>query len=202
MKKHLRRIIGTLLSSFMLLACVAIPTSFNSSNSKFSILNSLEADAASSITYGRVIANDLNVRKGPGTGYKSVRQLDFDTPVYVYQTKNGWGKISSSNGGEWVSLSYVESVNYTTYKKLLDQYDRRHSFPNGRTVEVCVNVLNVRYKPSTYYGEKLSSLKKGNRVKIYKVRYGLDSRVWGSINSEGTKWICLVEDDADFVALV
>ena len=200
MNNHLRRIICSLLSALMLFACVVIPSSFNSASSKISIVQSLEAEAAT-ITYGRVIANDLNVRTGAGTNYKSLRKLDFDTPVYIYKTKNGWGKISSSKN-EWVYLDYVESVSKATYQKLKKQYDRRQEFNPAITVEVCVRVLNVRYKPSTYYGDKLYTLKMGDRVKIYKTRYGLDSRVWGSLNSAGTKWICLVEDDADFVGIV
>lgn len=49
----------------------------------------------------------LNVRRGPGKGYSVVKTLKNGAKVTVYETKNGWGRIGSS---QWCSMSYLKKV--------------------------------------------------------------------------------------------
>lgn len=53
-----------------------------------------------------VTASKLNVRKGPGTNYSVIKTLKYGTTVTVYETKNGFGRISQ-NSSEWVSVNYL-----------------------------------------------------------------------------------------------
>ncbi len=53
-----------------------------------------------------VIEKLLNVRSGPGSKNKIVKKLTAKTPLIIYESKNGWLKISSNN--EWVLASYVK----------------------------------------------------------------------------------------------
>jgi len=51
-------------------------------------------------------SNGLNIRTGPGTGYKKIGALKFGTTVTITQVDNGWGNI----GTGWVCLDYIEKV--------------------------------------------------------------------------------------------
>jgi rhodanese-related sulfurtransferase len=50
----------------------------------------------------------LNVRKGPGPKNAIVRKLAKNTPIQIFQEKNGWARIS--NGQEWVSVSLIKKT--------------------------------------------------------------------------------------------
>ena len=61
----------------------------------------------------KISIKDLNIRKGPGTGYDRVQFC----PVGVYTivevksgvgSKFGWGRLKSGIG--WISLDYVKRV--------------------------------------------------------------------------------------------
>ena len=58
----------------------------------------------------RVTANVLNVRSGPGTGYKIVTTVKKNEVYTIVEEKNGWGKLKSDAG--WVSLKYIKLVKY------------------------------------------------------------------------------------------
>lgn len=56
----------------------------------------------------KVTCNCLNIRKGPGTTYKSVGQIT-DKGVYtIVETQGKWGKLKSGKG--WIYLSYTKRV--------------------------------------------------------------------------------------------
>lgn len=57
---------------------------------------------------GKVTADSLNVRTGPGTGYRVTGSLAKDTEVTLYETENGWHRIGM--GEEWVSGKYIQST--------------------------------------------------------------------------------------------
>ena len=58
----------------------------------------------------RVTANVLNVRSGPGTGYKIVTTIKKNEVYTIVEEKNGFGRLKS--GSEWISLKYVKMVKY------------------------------------------------------------------------------------------
>lgn len=54
---------------------------------------------------GKVTARSgLNVRKGPGTNFGINRALPYGTRIDIFQTQNGWHKISDG----WVSGQYIQ----------------------------------------------------------------------------------------------
>lgn len=55
----------------------------------------------------KVKFDDLNMRTGPGTFYKSKGYLKPGTYTII-ETKNGWGKIKSN--GYWIKLSYTTKI--------------------------------------------------------------------------------------------
>lgn len=54
----------------------------------------------------RVTANVLNVRSGPGTGYKITTSIKKNEVYTIVEEKNGWGKLKSGAG--WISLKYTK----------------------------------------------------------------------------------------------
>lgn len=65
-------------------------------------------DSKDSSYSGRVTANLLNVRSGPGLNYPVITTYPKDIIVAIESEKDGWGKIKDRNS--WVSLSYIEKV--------------------------------------------------------------------------------------------
>ena len=56
----------------------------------------------------QVTCNCLNIRKGPGTTYKTVGQIK-DKGVYtIVETQGKWGKLKSGAG--WIYLSYTKKI--------------------------------------------------------------------------------------------
>ena len=48
----------------------------------------------------------LNIREGPGVRYRAIGKLEQDSKVEILEVKNGWYRISSSQG--WVRGKYVQ----------------------------------------------------------------------------------------------
>lgn len=71
--------------------------------------NSVEA---SSVT-GTVTASVLNIRSGPGTGYKIVGTLKMGTKVNIISTSSTWYKITSGTKSGWVSSKYIKKSIYS-----------------------------------------------------------------------------------------
>lgn len=69
---------------------------------------SLTANSTASGYLVRITANTLNVRQGPGTGYKVTTTVGKGEIYTIVQEHSGWGKLKSGAG--WISLNYVERV--------------------------------------------------------------------------------------------
>ncbi len=50
--------------------------------------------------------SSLNIRSGPGTGYRVIGSINNRSSVSIYATTNGWHKIGD---GQWVSSAWVNS---------------------------------------------------------------------------------------------
>jgi murein DD-endopeptidase MepM/ murein hydrolase activator NlpD len=59
-------------------------------------------------TVGTVTASALNLRSGPGTGYRILATLPRGTQGTVLSQSNGWYKISTNRGTGWVSGRYFQ----------------------------------------------------------------------------------------------
>lgn len=111
----------------------------------------------------RVKVTALNMRTGPGTGYKSRGKLKKGT-YWITRTKNGWGRLKKN--GCWIKLSYTTKVKPKTYK-----------------VRVKVTELNMRTGPGTRYKSK-GAIRKGT-YRITRTKNG-----WGKLKKNGY-WIKL-----------
>lgn len=61
-------------------------------------------------TYRVTPAIGLNVRTGPGTGYRKLGALVCGTKITVHSISNGWAKITYSGQTAYVSASYITKV--------------------------------------------------------------------------------------------
>ena len=79
--------------------------------------DTFKASLTSKSTLGymvRVTANELNVRKGAGVGYKVVTVVKKGEAFTIVDERNGWGKLKSGRG--WIKLSYTEKVSNAANK--------------------------------------------------------------------------------------
>ena len=60
---------------------------------------------------GMVTASNLNLREGPGTGYRVVASISRGTRVNLYErSSNGWYKVDGPNRHLWVSGNYIRRI--------------------------------------------------------------------------------------------
>lgn len=85
-------------------------------------------------SYLVVIGDNVNIRKGPGTQYASVRKATYGDQFFAFKIQGNWVKISDSD--EWISADYV--VNYQTV-----------IFNPQKKVKVSSGTLTVRQGPTT-----------------------------------------------------
>ena len=111
----------------------------------------------------------LNVRSGPGTGYRVKTSISRGTKVQFRYMENGWWYVRYSSSGKygWVDRKYLtrSNVRYTgTYKTTAR--------------------LKVRTRPSTAYSSR-GTLSKGARIRVLEM-----SGDWSRINYYGyTGWV-------------
>ena len=125
----------------------------------------------------KVTASQLNVRKGPGTGYGKQGSLDYGDVVEILEIKGSWGRTGSG----WICLDYT--VNYS---------GSGSAVYSGSVVRVTSDTLRIRSGPGTGY-EQRGVLTKGYRVAIEKVQDD-----WGRIDlgTGADGWINLTYTEA------
>lgn len=94
----------------------------------------------------------LNVRSGPGTGYKKLGKLANNSKVTLKGSTSGWYSINYSGKTGYISSSYVSVSGGQT-----------SSGGSSGTYTVTASALNVRKGAGTNYGV-LGQLKSGNVV--------------------------------------
>lgn len=137
---------------------------------------------------GKVIADELLIRSGPGTNYSIVSYLTYGTAVTITERKtNGsmeWGKINKG----WISLTYVQ-LNTTGGNTGSNNNTGSGSNTGSSAITGTVNVkewLRVRSGPGTSYSH-VGYLYPNDKVTITE-RKTVGGTVWGKVS---TGWISL-----------
>ncbi|MBQ3529490.1 MAG: SH3 domain-containing protein [Oscillospiraceae bacterium] len=145
--------------------------------------NNNSSSTATSWT-GKVIADELLIRSGPGTNYSILGYLTEGTPVTITEKKtNGsmeWGKIAKG----WISLTYVQ-LNSTGGSSATPAPEQNTT----TSVTGYANVqewLNVRGGPGTSY-KIVGKLKPKETVTITE-RKTVGGTQWGKIS---TGWVSM-----------
>ncbi len=76
----------------------------------------LGASALPALSAEAYATSHLNVRSGPGTGYRAVDVLARGQVVDVQYCKGSWCYVTKPGPDGWVSANYLASVNYTPPK--------------------------------------------------------------------------------------
>ena len=116
----------------------------------------------------------LNVRSGPGTSYKIVDALVYNTKVKVYETSNGWSRIGTNR---WVSSEYLSSSSGSSL-------GGNTSTTTSYTATVTPSIgLNIRSGPGTNY-KIVGGYTKGTKITITKESsgWGKTSKGWVSLD--------------------
>lgn len=145
-----------------------------------------------------VTANDVNIRRGPGTGYARVGSVDKGYQMTITATANGsgyvWGKFSDG----WIALKYTDYDTVVNGGNTEDNTDtEKDDAASGNTdttdkviatgkVTLNSGRLNIRSGPGTG-NPAVGSLANGTAVKILEKKT-VGTTQWGRI-TEG--WISL-----------
>lgn len=122
---------------------------------------------------------NLNMRLGPGTGYKSKGYIKPGTYT-IEKTSNGWGKVKET--GYWVSLEYTSKVSGTSAPVTSGS---NAAVTSGKyKVKINTAALRMRSGPGTGYSMK-GLLFKGSTYEIKTTKNG-----WGQLSKNGY-WIKL-----------
>lgn len=139
----------------------------------------------------KVIGNDVNIRRGPGTTYASVGRVNAGTELVITQTKTGggytWGRCSKG----WIALkftNYDDAVN--------DNIDQDNSNTETTPAKQMGTVrvddfLRIRTQPGVA-NAVVGVLTGGTRVEILEQK-AVGGMIWGRIDKG---WISL-----DYVVL-
>ncbi|WP_028514532.1 SH3 domain-containing protein [Ruminococcus flavefaciens] len=174
----IKRTVCAALAAVSLSACVAVPSALNTTGSKLSLVNSIEAEAAFSPFYATATVTGTSLRDRPnGT---NIARLWAFTPMYVTdETRTGrnyWYKVKTPYGEGWVNGRYVDRCTS-------DEYVFRSKFLNGKKTAFVMERKGVdcREKPS------MDSKSTGNywfmrTVDIDRIEpVGRDGIVWGHL---------------------
>lgn len=66
-----------------------------------------QADSTGATTYRVTPTVGLNVRSGPGTGYRKLGALTCGTKLQVYSVSDGWAQIQYGGGTAYVAAQYI-----------------------------------------------------------------------------------------------
>ena len=126
----------------------------------------LEGTTADDAATGTVTADELNIRTGPGTGFKSNGAYKENDSIKILAQVNGWGYTSKG----WVSMKHVKLAppTYTTGKGTV------------------TTDLNIR-KEGKAEAEKVGSYEEGDKVTITEVKDGWGKTDKGWVNMKYIK---------------
>mgnify|MGYP002510693106 CR=1 FL=1 len=119
---------------------------------------------ADPIARGMVTATELNIRKGPGTGYDKAGAYKFNTRVTIYARNGKWGQTKDG----WISMDYV-------------YVDGTVGNMNSEKGTLTGDYVNVRSGPGTEYGV-VRSTREGDRVTVLH-----------KVTISGMDWYCLAD---------
>ena len=144
-----------------------------------------------------VTGSDVNLRRGPGTAYAVVGQVDKGDTLEITRTAAGGGYTWGKSSKGWIALKYTDydavvNGGQPEQKPEEKPEDKPQTDNKEETViatgkvKVTSGRLNIRSGPSTGHGT-VGSLSNGEAVKIYEIKKA-GTMEWGRIDRG---WISL-----------
>lgn len=158
---------------------------------------SLPGEALKNPVAVKVMNNDVNLRKGPGTNYTTIGRADKGDSLTITRVAEGGAYTWGYYGEGWIALKYTnydsaaggeteppEAPPAETPEQIPDDFDEIDGYVLG-----VVNVnssLSIRSGAGTGYS-RVGSLKNGDEVVILDAKE-VGTSIWGQIEQG---WICL-----------
>lgn len=130
--------------------------------------------------------NGVNVRSGPGTGFKKIGMINKGSSHEVIEQRNGWAKLKiSSKTQGWVTESYLkftaespasQLVNSETSPKSGSDTGKAAEAKTVKTIVVKTDNVNLRTGPGTKFA-KAGKANKGRQFTVVK-----ESGGWYNVN--------------------
>lgn len=137
-----------------------------------------------------VTGNSVNIRKGPGTGYASVKQVNKGYTLTITQTKTAGGYTWGKSSEGWIALKYTNYTAASSGNTGSSSGSTNTGSTENKVIatgKVAVNTkLNVRKGAGTGYAV-VTTLSNGTSVKIYETKQ-VGNVTWGRIDKG---WISL-----------
>ena len=127
-----------------------------------------------------ILTANVNIRWGPGTNHKIIKQLPRGKQVNILENKGNWSLILDPNNNKkgWVSTSYILTGKSSNYAELIAN-------------------SNIRYGPGTHHNI-IKQLPRGKKISIIKT----DGNWFYFIDPENNKtgWVSksLVKSNVNF----
>lgn len=120
-------------------------------------------------TASGTVTADLNIRTGPGTGFKTNGSYDEGDKIEILHQIGGWGYT----GKGWISMKYVDTGAGTTGT----------GTATTGTGTVTASELNIR-KSASKDSESVGKYEKGDKIEILEVKdgWGRTNKGWVSMN--------------------
>jgi len=157
------------------------------------------------ISYGKVTASALNLRKKASTSSSVLTIIKRDQIVKIISKTDDWYNISFESFTGYVSAKYISLIetpdesdaNVETPNTNIEQ-----SFPNGRLAETVPSSVNLRKEPNTE-SDSLGTIKSGSQIAVYSLKdgwyYVLCDDTYGYIKAE---YVVLDERSEFYIATV
>lgn len=129
----------------------------------------------------KVTINNLNIRSGPGTGYKIVGGITDQGIYTITEVSGSWGRLKSGAG--WINCS----AKYCTRTGDADAAGSEPEHVKSSEILVKISNLNIRKGPGTSYGKNGICPPGMYNIVEEKVAVGY---TWGRLKS-GAGWIAL-----------
>lgn len=137
-------------------------------------LFSFTAKEAKAATNGTVTVSKLNVRSGPGIGYKKINSISNGQTYPVISSQSGWYRLKIGSIYGWVCGDYLKVS--STQQPPVNTTPPQTS--DMGAIKVTADLLNVRQN-ATVSSNKIGSVKTGETYKYvdksgvwYKIKYG------------------------------
>ncbi len=127
-----------------------------------------------------VTATDVNLRKGPGTGYALMGKANKGDQLTVTATKQGGSYLWGQTAKGWIALKYT---NYSQVTQEPEEDKDEPATPPTQTPATkltgttTADKLNIRKGPSTAYA-KVGTYLKGTKIEILEKKV-VGSSTWG-----------------------
>lgn len=137
----------------------------------------------------KVTVNNLNLRKGAGTKYKSVATVPKNITVTLLSKKGNWAYVQAGNYKGWVSNKYLKKTT-ETYKSVgLVEITEKNGFVIDQRYKTKNNFMGYQIYPSNAKVLlRSNTAKKLQNANQLAQKYGYKIKIWDAYRPLSYQW--------------